>query len=349
MKVNREEFLNHLEAVKAGLSPREFIEQSSCFVFADGMVMTFNDEVACRKEIGLKITGAIQAASLLEILGKLTDEELKIRENEKGELEFLGKRKRFGITKDAEIFLPIDRVETPEKWKPLPKEFTEAVGLVQHCVSTDESRFVLCCVHLHPEYLEACDNLQIMRVKVATGLKSSILVRGTSLAHIVSLGMDEMAVTKSWVHFKNQNGLIFSCRLYREDFPNLDEQIKLKGHDITIPKGVKEASERAAVFASNKSGDPLVTVSLTTGMIEIKGEGLTGWYKERKGVSYEGPSMAFVIAPGLLMHISENHNEAKIGETKLKVNGGHWIYVTVLGKPGDAEEEEDKDDGKDES
>jgi len=347
MNINREEFLNNLEAVKAGLSPREFIEQSSCFVFADGQVMTFNDEVACRKEVGLKLSGAVQAAALLDILGKITDEELKIRENEKGELEFAGKRKRFGITKDAEIFLPIDRVETPEKWAPLPKEFTEAVGLVQHCVSTDESRFVLTCIHIHPEYVEACDNLQIMRVKLPTGVKESILVRGSSLNHIVSLGMDQMAVTKSWVHFKNQSNLIFSCRLYREDYPDLGAQIKVKGHDITIPKGVKEASERAAVFASNKSGDPLVGVSLTAGQIEISGEGLSGWYKERKGVAYEGPPMTFVIAPTLLMHISEHHNEARIGDSKLKVNGGHWAYVTVLGKPTETTKEEET--GKDES
>lgn len=349
MKINREEFLNNLEAVRAGLSPREFVEQSSCFVFDNGVVMTFNDEVACRKDIGLKITGAIQATSLLEILSKLTDEELKVRENEKGELEFLGKRKRFGITKDQEIFLPIDRVEVPEKWKSLPKEFTEAVGLVQHCVSTDESRFVLTCIHLHPDYLEACDNLQVMRVAVATGLKESVLVRGSAMSHIVSMGMDSICVTKSWVHFKNQDGLIFSCRLYKEEYPDLSAHIKVKGHDITIPKGVKEASERAAVFASNKSGDPLVTVNLTSGMIDIKGEGLSGWYQERKGVAYEGPPIKFVIAPGLLMHISEHHNEARISETKLKVNGGHWAYVTVLGKPSEeTAEEEEKETGKDE-
>ncbi len=158
MNVNREEFLNDLEMVQSGLSPREFIEQSSCFVFDDGRVMTFNDEVACQKKIGVSITGAIQATSLLDILQKLEDPILSITENEKGELEFKGKKKAFGITKDAEIFLPINQVEVPEKWRPLPKEFTEAVGLVQHCVSGDESQFLLTCIHIHPDYIEACDN-----------------------------------------------------------------------------------------------------------------------------------------------------------------------------------------------
>ena len=340
MRINRENFLNDLEMVKAGLSPREFIEQSSCFVFSNKMVMTFNDEVACRKEIGIDVTGAVQAQSLLNILEKLDDPELKVRENEQGELEFRGQGKGFGVTKDTEIFLPIDRVEMPEKWHPLPKEFTEAVGLVQHCISTDESRFLLTCIHLGPEYIEACDNLQVMRCKVKTGLKNSVLVRGTSIKSITSLGMDQAAMTKSWIHFRNQAGLIFSCRRYTENYPSLDKIISSEGHPIVIPKGLAEASDRAAVFAQDKSGDPLVTVSISNGVIRLKGEGLSGWYREVKKTSYEGPPIEFVIAPELLKHISERYSDAQIGEDRLKVVGGGWEYVTVLGQKKDEEKEE---------
>ena len=335
MKINREQFLNDLETVKAGLSPREFIEQSSCFVFQDGEVMTFNDEVACRKGVELKITGAIQATNLLAILEKIDDPELMVRENDKGELEFKGKRKGFGITKDAEVFLPIDKVEKPKKWRTLSKEFTEAVGLVQHCISTDESKFLLTCIHLHPEYVEACDNLQIMRCKVDTGLRAPILVRGTSLVHITSLGMDQVCVTKSWIHFKNHDGLILSCRCYSEEYPDLGKLIEVEGNPIVIPKGLKVASERAAVFATDKSGDPYVSVSLMPGKVRLLGEGLTGWYREVKKVAYDGPSIDFVIAPELLRYVSEKYSEATISDCKLRAEGGNWEYITVLGKPAE--------------
>lgn len=347
MRIDRESFLNDLGMVKSGLSPREFIEQSSCFVFQEGMVITFNDEVACRKKVGLNITGAVQADSLLAILEKLDDPDLKVRENEKGELEFRGKRKGFGITKDAEIHLPIDRVEVPKKWHELPKEFIEGIGLVQHCVSTDESRFLLTCIHLSPEFIEACDNLQIMRCYVKTGLKGSVLVRGTSLAHITSLGMDKMSLTKSWIHFKNQQGLVFSCRRYTEDYPSLDKLISFKGHPIVIPKGLSQASDRAAVFAMDKAGDPLMTVTISNQMIRILGEGLSGWYKEVKKIDYEGPPMEFLIAPALLKHISENYSDAQITDIKLKVAGGGWEYVTVLGrKPAEDEADEEDEDAE---
>lgn len=344
MIIKREELINDLEMVKAGVSPREFIEQSSCFVFQDGQVITFNDEVACRKKTVLRTTGAVQATALTEILQKINEPDLKVRENEKGELEFRGKRKAFGIVKDSEIFLPIDRVEIPEKWRALPPEFTEACNMVQHCVSQDENRFLLTCIHLTPDHIEACDNMQALRCQVNTGLKNPTLVRGTSLHHITSLGMDKIALTASWVHFRNPQDLVFSCRRYAEDYPSLDSIFEVKGHPIVIPKGLKEASERAAVFATDQSGEPQMTVSLREGMLQIKGEGYSGWYKELKKVAYKGPPINFLISPELLKEISDKHSDAQISPDKLKITGGSWQYCTVLGRHSEKKKEASEDE-----
>jgi DNA polymerase III sliding clamp (beta) subunit (PCNA family) len=339
MKINRERLLSDLELVKAGLSPREILEQSSCFCFQDGLVMTFNDEVSCRKETELNIVGAVQAASLLAILDKVEEPDLDVRENEDGELEFKGDGKTFAIIKDAQIFLPVDRVEMPEKWHPLPKELIEAIGLVKHCVSTDESRFLLTCVHIGPEFVESCDNQQVMRVTIKTGLKKDVLVRGTSIAHITSLAMDEIAMTQNWLHFRNQNGLIFSCRRYTEDYPSMDSVLNFKGTAITIPKGLAATCTRAAIFASSDgAADPAVRVSLMKGKVRILGEGLTGWYKEIKSIAYDGEPLDFFIAPDLLKHIAEKYSDAEVSEERLKVQGGSWKYVTALKKKVEAEE-----------
>lgn len=331
MNVKREQLLRELELVKPGLSAREYLEQSSCFVFDGEDIMTFNDEISCRLPSSLKITGAIQATSLQTILEKMDDEVLQFRETSKGELQLKGKNKMIGLTKDAEVFLPVDKVEKPGEWKPLPAAFTEAVGLVQHCVSEDESKFVLTCIHLHPKYLEACDNQQLMRYTMKTGLTESVLVRGASLKQIVSMGMDAVSITPNWIHFRNGEGLVLSVRKYDETYHNIGGIIDFSGHKIVIPKGLKEAALRAAVFAEEKSGDSMIKVSLSTGSLKIIGEGLSGWYKEGKKVAYEGPPMSFVIAPELLQHVAEKYQEAEITDEKLKVVGGKWVYVTVLG------------------
>jgi hypothetical protein len=128
-----------------------------------------------------------------------------------------------------------------------------------------------------------------------------------------------------------------------EDYHSLDKLITFKGNVIEMPKGLVEVSDRAAVFAADNVADPLLKVTIDNGKIRILGKGLTGWYREtKKDVTYEGPPMVFYIAPELLKHISEEqYRKAEITEGKLKVEGSRWTYVTVLGRPGEAEKEEE--------
>jgi DNA polymerase III sliding clamp (beta) subunit (PCNA family) len=339
--IQREELIRDLDQVKPGLSSREFIEQSSCFCFQDGVVMTFNDEIACRKRTVLPINGAIQAQVLRDILDKLPDAELTVEEGENGEVIFKGKRRAFGMVKDAEIHLPINQVENPseDQWKPLPKTFLEALKLVRHCVSTDESKFLLTCIHLTPKGMESCDNLQMIRYRFPTGLTEKVLVRGSSLSQILDLGMESVCLTPSWIHFRNESGLVLSCRRFADEYPDLSPLTQFEGYPIRIPQGLKEASERAAVFARDRAGDPLIEVTLREDRIRLEGRGLSGWYREVKRVQYRGPELRFFISPDLLAHLSEHYSDAQISDERLKVEGENWVYVTVLGKPN-AEERE---------
>lgn len=348
MKVAREAFYNKLKMVAPGLSAREFLEQSSCFVFREGQIWTFNDEIACHIESGLTIEGAVQSSSLLAILDKLPDDELLVRVAEDG-LEFKGKRRGFSVVMEAEVFLPVERVEQPEKWRKLPEGVLQAFGLVQRCVSSDDSQFVLTCVHIHPEWVEACDGQQAMRCNVETRLKRPILIRGASLSQMTNLGMSHFSLTKNWAHFRNEAGLVFSCRRYIEDYPDLEPIIEVAGQAVTIPKGLGEATERAAIFATDKAGDALVRVVLDgkRRRMWIYGEGLSGRFYEAKKVSYEGPRMEFFISPKLLCHVSETYTDAEVSDTKLKVTGAQWVYVTVLGAADEAKDPEDGEEPED--
>ena len=330
--IKREDFLNDLNQVKPGLSVREFLEQSTCVVFNEGAVMTFNDEVYCRKEMKLNgVVGAVNAQTLFAILEKMNEDVLEICDGSNGELEFRGKKKAFGIAKDKEIFLPVDRVEKPGEWTKLPDGFCEAVDLVRHCVGTDETKFILTCVHIEPRGMEACDNLQAIRVKFKTGVEESIVTKGTSLMQLQSLDVSSFSVTKSWMHFRNKKGLTFSCRRYSEEFPKLDGLLNVSGDHIAVPRTLSDAADRAAVFADTL-GEPLINVRLEEDKIRIKGVGALGWYKEVKKVDYKGQLMEFVISAHLLKYVSEQYQKAEITERALKVTGDRWSYITALGK-----------------
>lgn len=357
VKVNREEFLAKLQSVSVGLSRREEIEQSDAFCFKDGYIMTYNEEVACRmpSKLGNDFLGAVKAKPILNLLQKMKEEEIDIEVVE-GELLIKGKGgRKAGVRTEQEILLAIATVEKPTGWKPLPDDFCDAIQLVSSCASTDASKFELTCVHIHPKWIEACDNSQLMRYKIKLGISESILVKHDSIKSIAALGVVKYSETDSWIHFKNGNGLIVSCRRHVTEFHDLSSIIKFSGVKAVLPKGLNEAIEAAEIFSSENTDDNKVLVDLTKGKLKLRGEGVMGWYSEPKKVQYDGPSMKFRIAPSLLRELTKKYNECEIGDEKLKVDGGRFVYVACLNAENDDNDKEhssddtsaDSDDGSD--
>lgn len=340
MRINREEFLRQLDMVQPGLSVRDIVEQSSCFCFSEGRVFTYNDEIACSCDIPLDgITGAVKAEKLHKLLSKIQDEELEITATS-SELRIRGKRKEAGITMEKEITNQFEEVEKPRKWQKLREVFSEAVEIVQQCAGSDISKPAFTCVHIHPKWIEACDNFQLCRYTVKTGFKESILVKRDSIKHIVQLGMTYFSLTDSWIHFKNPTGLVVSCRIYREDYPDLSSMLEADGKKMQLPKGLKDACETAEIFSQDKKEDNLISVELKEGKCRITGRSDYGWYREVKNLAYRGEAIKFFIPPEMLVRISEQHNECQITPKRLKVDGGVWQYVTTLAVPKEEKENE---------
>ena len=333
MRVNREEFLQVLDSVAYGLSVKEIQEQSKCFVFQNGMVMTYNDEVACRSPSGLEdsVKGAVRSGQLLDLLRQLPDDDLEIEITEE-HLVVKGRKRQSGVRMEMEVLLNIDNVEDPTDWRELHDEFSDAISIVHECASKDKTN-IRTHVHLHPKWIEASDNFQICRYRLKTGVESAVLLKSESIKNIVSLGMTEFSETETWIHFRNTNGLVYSCRRFADtgEYPNWSPFLKIEGGiPTTLPKGLKEAAERAKIFSSENADDNDVMVELRPGKLRIVGTGVSGWYKEIKSLKYNGSSLSFLISPELLATISDKHNDCEVTADRLKVDGGKWTYVTIL-------------------
>lgn len=330
MKVSRELFLNNLQTVKPGLSPKEIIEQSACFVFKNGHVITYNDEVSCRVKTAVKdVIGAVQAKPLLDILEKMSEDEVDVVQDKK-ELRISGIRKATGIRMDQEILLPLGNVEKPKNWFPLHPEFQTAVKIVGQCAGIDMSEYAMTCVHISPHYVEACDRFQMCRYPIEVRVKEPILVRRDVLNVICNTDACKISETQSWVHFSNGKGTYWSFRLSRDKYKNLDKILVMEGVKATLPKGLGEAVQKAEVFSAENVEQNRVKVMLEPGRMKIRGEGAFGWYMETKKLKYKGPKMAFFVPPKLLIDLSSQHNECEIGENRIKADTGHYTFISAL-------------------
>ena len=338
MRVNREELLKRLEAVSAGLAKREIIEQSQCFVFQKGRIVTFNDEVAAWTDDPLEgIVDAVEessgtdgfaipAAPLLALLQKLPEDELDVAIVDGG-LSVKGKGRRATIRMETEVLLPVDGVEDPGDWVKLPNGMLDAMKVAMSCCSGDESHFLLTCVHIASDRVESSDDFQILVYPIKTRLKKPTLLRRDSVAKLVQTDPTEWSETDGWLHFRNPSGLVLSCRRYMEDYPDVGKFLDVEGSKAKFPKGIDEALDKANIFSAENPVGNQVTVSLSPGRLRLEGKGPSGRYEERKRVDYDGEALSFAIEPKLLLEISQRSNECIVGDGRIKVDAGKFSYV----------------------
>lgn len=332
--VDRMKLISKLEQVLPGLASREIVQQSSCFVFQDGRVKTFNEEVFCScrvKGFPTEFQGAVQAKPLLDILRKLQEDSLTVKTGGE-EIRFSGVKKNFGVRMQKEILLPVHEVEEPDSWKELADDFTEGTSLVQECAGKDSST-VYINVRLTPSYIEATDNAQMSRYKIAIPIKESIFVRQSAIKHLTNLELTHISESGSWLHFKNANGLIISLRKYYTEFPKLSEFFKLQGKKIKLPRTLAAAVDKAEVFS--KIGESnLVDFTLERGRLLVKGKGDHGWFSEEQKIKYKGPTIRFRTSPALIKDIVKRHSIVQVTEDhQLKIESGNFTYCAMLDLP----------------
>lgn len=337
IKINRPQLLTRLEMCEPGLSIKGIIQQSSSFIFQKGKIFTFNEDVSCQITSGLpkEFKAAIASKKLLEHL-RAADHDEMLLSIENGEAVFRATNEEFGIAMESEIQLQLDMVESPKSWSPIPTEFSEALAIITECASKDESKSILCCLHLHPEYMEASDDYQFCKYRISTGLKRSALVKSKCVKQLSPLGMLEMGLSPKWLHFKNSVGLIYSVLRFDDQFPatiGAYKEAKADANNMVIPRGLTKAIEEAQISSSEDADDDSIMLELKPGAVRITGRGATSWKKKRLKLKYNGPPIQFMISPKLLAKISAKHNQCQINKQWIRVNGGPWTFISCLGSP----------------
>jgi DNA polymerase III sliding clamp (beta) subunit (PCNA family) len=334
-KVKREDFLHKLEEVQPGLSARAIVQQSNCFGFLNGEVITFNEDVACRVKsgVGKELKGAVQAGPLVEMLKAYPDEEIEVLVK-KGVFLIKGKGKVTKFRMEAEVLMPMEAVEKPGSWNPIHKDFTDAIGIVESCASSDRTRFDWTCIHITPKFMEACDDHQLARYNLKTGVEKPTLVKRDSLRHIPGLGMTEISETAGWLHFRNAEGLVMSCQKEEGQYDDLSEHFKIDGQKVVLPKALGETVARAEVMSKENANKNLILVETHGGQMRVRGEGSIGEHIEMRKIKYDGPDMAFAVSPKLLIELVDKYTDARLSPSrKLKVDGGKWTYMACLLTP----------------
>jgi hypothetical protein len=334
-KINRDLLLRRLKMVSPGLHHRhDVVDQATCFILRKGYVVTYNEEIACRHISTLPedFKGAVTAQPLLKLLDNMTEEKVRLvlRENE---MLVEGRSGRSGVSMDDEIRMPLSALEKPTSWKRLGDEFAEAISLVKQCAGRDANQWRATCVHITPDWVEASDNVQAARYLLRTGVKENHLVRAAMIGEINGLGMTKVSESEKWLHFKNDEGMIFSCLRYAIKYPDIAPMLEVGGEKVELPKGLIAHVKQARVFSSElDKGKQDVIVTLRPGEISVRCKGYTGWHDGAKRIRYGGEPIMFYIPPDLLIDLIKTAGECVVTKEKLFIQTDKYTYMTCLGE-----------------
>jgi len=335
-RINRTELVKALEKTKPGLASKEMIEQSSSFVFTNGMIVTYNDEISVTHPFeALKdIEGAVKAEELHDLLEKMEDEEIEVDIVE-NEFRINGERVRAGLAIEKEIKLPIKSNTKIKKWQRLPNDFLEVLKFVMFSCSEDMTKPVLTCVNVTPFYLEASDGFRVTRRNLSDKLSIShaFLLPKSSAEQVVRYDAKNIYAEEEWVHFQTEDGVVLSCRVFSENYPDIESLgiLNVQGIELRLPSKLSDVVERVAVFAKKQELlGAEVSVKIADKKFTVRGQSDYGWVEEECRINYNKDPIRFSTNPHFLKDIVTLTQKCTIGNEKMKFVGDGWVHVLAL-------------------
>jgi DNA polymerase III sliding clamp (beta) subunit (PCNA family) len=330
--MNRQLLLTALNELIPGLALTELVDSSSDYIFLKNKIATFNDEIYARINFKHEINGTINGKRLIQLLSRITKENIDLQIIDNTLILKAGRTKATLIVKPL-ISLLLNDIEQPKNWSNIKNSFNADLYLASTCTSKDLSRPILTCVHIKDNgIIEAADGQQAIQIKNNSLLKNEFLLSNKIIAQLSKFQLTNIAIGNSYVHFKT-NTTKFSCRMYKEKYPDLKDIFNIKGKELVLPKKLNEVINRARVFTLSPTIlNELVTLKFEKDLLFVKAQNEYGKFEESIKVKHNLKNdLEFQVQPQVLQRmLSKDHLECMYNNNKLCFQSDNWKYIIYL-------------------
>ena len=296
MTISRKVLLESLKKAMPGIeNGNQTLQGADAFIFHDGKIFTYNDSIAVSIPLEIEglvdegIDGAVHADEFFKILSKFSADEINftVAENDSWLLkcgkakigmnlmEFDFEERLKGVTPDS----------NKKSWTKLPEDFIECIGTCKIL----GNKTPMSGIYFEGNYVVSTDGFQINRYTLETELPKFWISDNSAAELLKFTNIKEIQLQENWVHFKTDDGSIFSIKtLDSSKFPmekmmQLMDTSKPKEDDLnaTFPEELFNAIDRAETFAMNINDHAAIRMVLSPEKIEITSERQSGNYAEK--------------------------------------------------------------------
>ncbi len=330
MKINRIELLEILKKIKPGLANKDIIEQTTHFIFTGKNILTYNDQISISHPFESELICSIPADEFYKILNEIDEEEidLSLQENI---LHFQTKK----INVELSINLEIDKallIEADENWKRLPSNFLEGISFCLFSASKDMTHPVLTAIYINENKITSSDNYRISQYYTKGKIKDSFLFSASIIKELTKFPVVQYSINDSWIFFKTEDEIIFSCRQIEGEFPDTSSIFEIKGEEIILPEETKKAIDVSSILAEGEfESDKKITVNIKNGKLTCSGQRDIGKINFTiKADSLKGKEFTFGINPDFFKMILLKTNSVIIDENKLLFIAENFKHIISL-------------------
>lgn len=298
MIIQKKELLESLKMCMPGIeSGNNTIQGADSFIFHNGKIFTYNDNISVTVPINQEglleegIEGAVKAEEFFKIVSKFPSDEIKFSVGENGTwLLKCGKAKAEMVLLDFDFESRINTI-TPEKkgWIDLNEDFALGVGSCKMSVNKTQ----VSGIYFSGNDIVSTDGNQMNCYIMKETELPAFWISDNSANELLKLKkLIAMQIQGPWVHFKAEDGTIFSIKTLQGNYPyktiknviDTSDPEKATLH-AKFPKELFNAIDRAVSFSIDISEHSAVRLVISKEKIEVSSERNSGKYNEK--VSWE--------------------------------------------------------------
>jgi len=315
-----------LTALKPGLAKTKVVEQMSHFIFTGQDIVTYNDKILVSFPYETDFPFSISAEKFFGLVSNMSSPTIEVIQDGKS-IKIEGKAIKAGIRtmQEDELGDSIQAVKDQAAeggWQPLPEDFVEGVFLSSFSASSDESQGTATCVYAIGNMLYAGDRTRVSQFRMAQEVKEPFFLKAIVAPDISGYYVTEVTQSKSWIHFRTEDGLNFSTRKVVGQFPNYAPFFeKFEGDKLLLPgKELKEAIKTVTII--KKEDDPKgVIVKMMEGKLLCSYTTNEGreWIEKEMELDYKGETVEIGMNAEFLSQVLEKAVEVIISPDRQRM------------------------------
>lgn len=317
LKINTEEILNALSAVRPGLASKEFVETTTHYLFSDDKIITFNGKICISYPCNyFNDVFTIKAKDFYNVIKTIKDDQFSCKiTNSRLMLKSKDTEAGIKINKDdmqvKEMYdeLGIDDLEFQKLND--AEEFKKGLNLCRFSTSKDATYGFFYCLSVNKDHICSSDNYRASYFEIDEDIEP-FLIPATSVNELVNYDFNEICIDNNWVHFRNEDGLIFSSGLIDGEYPDFKDMLlnSKKETEVSLPKELKDILDQVAVMSKGETDvEKKVAILIENGILTCKSEKDIGYLKKKIKTKYKGDTVSFSINPIFLQQILTKTNK----------------------------------------